>query len=485
MSNERKILIIGAGPAGMAAALELDRAGRDFEIIEKSAQVGGLAKTYVFREGDLEFRTDNGPHRFFSKNRRLYGLIGEVLGEHWISVKRQTRQYIAGKFFDYPINAFQAMRNLGPAMVLRCAVGYAAAVVRYRWLKSPIRNFRDWAYASFGRPLAEFNVINYTEKIWGVPTERLHLDWAQQRIAGLNVLALVKNAAARLFAAKQKEKPKSLVDTFYYPDLGAGFLYEKLAENLRQNGRKISLETRPMRVRHAGGRIEAVTLAGPAGERELRCSNLIESVPVTEFLSLLEPAPPADVLAAAGGLKWRSQVHLFITLDRPKVTDDQWIYFPERDLPFARSSEMRNFSARMSPPGKTSLFIEFFCNEGDATHRATAEELFALVAPRFERYGFFRREEVRHYYRIPGGKDYPIYDLDYQKNLAVVRDYLDGFTNLQWVGRPGRFKYTNQDHSLEMGFLAARAVLEGRRFDLDSIGAEKEYFEKGNRNGEA
>lgn len=531
MSDQHKILIIGAGPAGLAAALALDEAGREFEIVDRAEQLGGLAKTYVFREkespstpfgrsgndplkespptssgnekkphcpsrvegqpmgsgndfsDELEFRTDHGPHRFFSKNRNLYDLIGGVLGERWIPVKRQTRQYVAGKFFDYPINAVQAMKNLGPVMVLRCAFGYAAAVVRYRWLRAPIRNFRDWAYASFGRPLAEFNIINYTEKIWGVPTERLHLDWAQQRIAGLDVWAIAKNAAARLFSRQQTDRPKSLVDVFYYPDMGAGFLYERVAAKLTAHGRQISLRTRPTRIRHSAGRITAVTLAGTAGEREVACDHLIESVHVTDFLKLLDPAPPAAVAAAAGRLKYRSQVHLFVTLDKPKVTDDQWVYFPEQDIPFARSSEMRNFSAKMSPLGKTSLFIEFFCNEGDDVHRASAQELFGLALPHFERFGFFRRAEVRNFYRIPGGKDYPIYDLEYQENLATVKKYLDGFANLHYIGRPGRFKYTNQDHSLEMGLLAAQAVLEGKRADLDAVGGEKEYFEKGSLRG--
>ncbi len=480
MNSRHKVLIIGAGPAGLAAAAELAKAKEDLVVAEKNNCVGGLAKTYIIREDGLEFRTDNGPHRFFSKNKYLYSLMEDVLGEQWIPVRRQTRQFIGGKFFDYPLNAFQVVGNVGLARVFVLAAGYGFAFFRYSLLKKPVRNFYDYALASFGRPLAEFNILGYTEKIWGISTKKLHPDWAKQRVKGLNVGALLLDSVKKLVTGRHGANVKTLVDTFYYPDLGAGLTYEAIRQKLEKTGYEVLLNTYPTAVQHDGRRITSVTLNVQGSPTTVSPEYLVESVHITDFVKLLRPEPPQEVLKAASRLKYRSQVYLFLTLDREKITDDQWIYFPDPAIPFARFSEMKNFSPKMTPPGKTSLFVEFFCDEGDPVYSMNKDELFEHAMPHFERLGFFSRKEVRNHYLFRGGKDYPIYDLDYPENLKPVRDYLDRFENLYYVGRPGRFKYTNQDHSLEMGILAARSIIEGRPYNFDEVGAETEYFEKGN-----
>jgi protoporphyrinogen oxidase len=468
-------LIVGAGPAGLAAAMELDKAGMEFAVVEKADGVGGLARTYVFREGDAEFRTDNGPHRFFSKNQYLYEFIGAILDERWIKVRRQTRQWIDGKFFDYPVNASQVIKNLGLGMVVRMLLDYAAAVVKYRWFKSPVRNFKEYSYASFGRTLAEFNIINYTEKVWGIPAEELHKDWAGQRIKGLNVTSVAMKIVKKALGLAGGG-PKSLVDEFYYPETGSGLIYDTIAAKIQKDGHTVLTRIQPTKVKHAGGRVTSIVMNDGS---EVVVENLIESVHLVDFLNLLDPVPPKEVMEAASKLRYRSQVYLFVTLNRDSVSGDQWIYFPKPEVPFERWSEMKNFSAKMSPPGMTSLFIEFFCFEDDPKRTMTAEQLLCLVLPTAIKGGFFTRKDVRCVYKLLGGKDYPIYDLAYRDNLSIIKKWLDGLSNLYFVGRPGRFKYTNQDHSLEMGMYAAYSIIEGKRRDIESIGSEKEYFEKG------
>ncbi len=470
-------LIIGAGPAGLAAAMELSETGKDFCVIEKSDQVGGLAKTYVIWEGDLEFRTDNGPHRFFSKNQYLYDFIGSILGEHWIAVERHTQQYVDGVFLDYPVNVIQVLRSFSPFFVCRIFIDYLWAVVQYKVFRKKMLNFYDYAVANFGKTLADFNILGYTEKIWGIPSPDIHADWAKQRITGLNIRSLIKNLIEKNLFGKGKGI-KTLVDEFYYPDSGSGLVYEAIKGKLEVRGYSIFTLSQPVTVFHDGRRIKKVSLEIGDKTQEVEVENLIESVHVVDFLKLLNPLPPEEVLAAARRLKYRSQVYLFVTLNKERVSQNQWIYFPDKQIPFARISEMKNFSPKMAPPGKTSLFIEFFCNEGDEIYQKTKEELFELAMPYLEG-KFFSRAEVRHYYLFRGSKDYPLYNLNYEKNLAVIKDYLDSFENLYYIGRPGRFKYTNQDHSLEMGILAAKGVMDGKKIDMDDIGAEQEYFEKG------
>ena len=140
---------------------------------------------------------------------------------------------------------------------------------------------------------------------------------------------------------------------------------------------------------------------------------------------------------------------------------------------------MRNFSGLMSPKGKTSLFIEFFCWEGDNIWIMDKKSLFDLTIAHLEKLGFVKRSEVIDYYLLKQKDSYPVYDLSYKKYLKIINDYLAKFSNLIYIGRPGRFKYTNQDHSLEMGIIAARSIIENKKYAIDKVGAESKYFERG------
>ena len=476
MASDPPILILGGGPAGLACAMELSRRGRQSTIIEKDEMVGGLAKTLTFREGEHTFLTDIGPHRFFSKNKYLYDFIEDLLQEEWRKVPRLTRQFIEGKFYDYPVNAMQVFKNIGPWKSLRIAIDYAWARLCYGFFKKKMTTFEDYVVANFGRTLAEFSMINYTEKIWGIPASTIHPDWARQRISGLNLFSVLKNA----LGLGGKKGPKSLVDEFYYPQFGTGRIYQAIDERLRKNGTRIDTNSEPVQIRHDGTKITEVDVRYADGSvKTIQPGHVVESVPITRFLELLEPKPPKEVLDAAKGLKWRNQVYLFVTLDKDSVTKDNWIYFPNKEIPFGRTSEMKNFSPDMCPKGKTSFFVEFFAFEEDAVWTMTKEQVMELVLPYFEKWGFFTKKDVRETYLIKRSCVYPVYDMGYDERLSVVRGWLDKLQNLIYLGRPGRFRYTNQDHSLEMGITACQMIVEGRKYDLDAIGSENEYFEKG------
>ncbi len=472
---ETETLIIGAGPAGLACAMELMSFDRDFMVIERDSVPGGLSKTYSFVEADGSvFLTDNGPHRFFSKNPKLYDLLGGVLGEDWISVKRSTRQYIGGKYYRYPIDPLQALRNVGLVEAVRMMAGYLFARARRLIRRAPVSNFEEYINAHFGRRLGRFCMINYTEKIWGIPAATIHPDWARQRISGLNLIKAVTS-----FVSKASGRSTaSLVDTFFYPRNGAGHAYEKMTEILRGTGREVVLGCEAVKIRSLKKGFEVTARIGT--EKVLvRCSFVVQSMPIKYSLSILDPKPPARVTKSVSRLSYRSQVYLFITIDKPSLTPDQWIYFPEKSVPFGRVSEMRNFSATMSPAGKTSLFVEFFCTEGDSVWTSSADELMLLAMPHFEKMGLFRSSDVRNVYLLRQKDAYPVYDLSYEEYANAAKSHLDSIDGMFAIGRPGRFRYNNQDHSLEMGILAARSIVEGVRHDLDSVGSEGEYYEKG------
>lgn len=473
-------LIIGAGPAGLSCAMELSKKGKDFIIVEKSNQVGGLAKTYSFKENDgLTFYTDNGPHRFFSKNQYLYSFIEDLIKDDWIKVQRQTRQFIDGKFYDYPVNPVQALKNIGLIRASSMMLDYVWAKVVYIVFGKEIKTFEDYAVANFGKSLADFNIINYTEKIWGIPAHEIHAQWALQRIKGLNVTSVLKNFAVKILTRKKNSGPKSLVDEFFYPRKGTGLIYETISNKLKNLGYRIFLDTHPVSIKHRDGKVYEVLFKEKEGEFIVECENLVESVPITDFVELLDPKIPQEIKQAAGKLRHRSQVYLFITINKESLTPDQWIYFPSQKNHIARISEMRNFSKYMSPKEKTSLFVEFFCFEGDEIWNMSKEELFNLAMEELSAAGFFKKSDVREYYHIKQRNVYPVYDLDYETHLNKIKSYLDTFQNLFFIGRPGRFRYNNQDHSLEMGILASKSIIDGTKYDIDSVGDEKEYYEKG------
>jgi protoporphyrinogen oxidase len=474
--KKEEILIIGAGPAGMACAMELTKAGKTCTVIEKEEQVGGLAKTLIFKEEtkeELTFRTDIGPHRFFSKNPYLYNFIESLLHEKWLVVKRQTRQWIGGKFYDYPIKPLQAFMNIGPIKATKIVIDYLKAVYKYRILKHPIITFEDYIVEKFGRTLAEFNMLNYTEKIWGIPSNEIHPDWAKQRIKGLNLTSALKNA---LFG---KSGPKSLVDEFYYPQFGTGLIYKTIADEIAKKGSKVFTKSYPTKITHTNNKITSVELNINRKKKTITPTKIVESIPINTFLELLSPKPPSKIIEAAQQLRWRCQVYLFITFNKEKITDDNWIYFPDKEIPFGRISEMKNFSKEMAPKGKTSLLIEFFTFENDHIWNATEGEIFNLAMQHLEKIKFVAKEDVRTYKIFRKKNVYPVYDMNYKEPLQKIKDYLNTFKNLHFIGRPGRFKYTNQDHSLEMGIAAAKNIIKNKKIDIESIGAESEYFEKG------
>ncbi len=468
---EEDVLILGAGPAGMAASFELHKAGRSFTAIEKNKQVGGLSRTFEYGR----FRTDTGPHRFFSQNKYLYDLIGDLLGKRWIKVDRLTRFYIDGKFFIYPVEIKNALLNVGLYKAFRIITDYALEKAKGTFMKKEAVSFEDHIVSEFGRTLAELNMLNYTEKIWGLPCSQISPDWAKQRIKGLSIMEVLKKGIR-----KSNGGPKTLVDQFYYPDSGTGLIYDRIRERVSAKRRDaIRTESRPTKVKHDGKRITQVSVDVHGKRRSYEPKNVLSSIPITELLGLLEPKAPQDVLDAAKRLKFRSHLSLFITLNKDSVFPDQWIYFPGRETPFGRIMEPKNFSRKMSPPGKTSLLLEFFCWENDEIWNASKEDLFESSIGLLERMGFLRREDAIDSFVHRERYAYPIYDLGYSKHLEKVKGYLSRFGNLQLIGRAGSFKYNNQDHALEMGILAARNIIEGKRHNIEDIGSEQQYFERG------
>jgi protoporphyrinogen oxidase len=445
-----EIVVLGAGLAGLTGAYALARAGRDVSVLEGSQQVGGLART-VNHGG---FRFDLGGHRLFTHDARIEALVGELLGEELVTVPRASRICLRGRWIDYPLRPGNALTGLGLRTSAAILLGYARSRLAHRLRPAPLVSLEDWVVTHFGRPLFDLYFRDYSEKVWGIGCRDISAQWMASRVQGLSLGAAVRRA----LWGKHGPTLPTLVDRFLYPRLGIGRIAERLREEIELDG-KVLTGAHIEHVHHDGRRIAGI--AARCGDKtiDLPGCEFLSTIPLTRLVQALQPHAPPEVRAAAAQLRYRDLVIVTVMLDRKRATDQTWIYFPEKDIPFGRLHEPTNWSAAMAPPGCTMLVTERFCFRGDSTWNASDAELVGDTVQHLERLGFFRRDEVRDgvVVRIPAA--YPLFEVGFEARSRVLCDYLARFENLQLAGRGGLFRYYNMDHAMASGFAAAEAIL--------------------------
>ena len=466
---------MGAGPAGLTAAYELMKHGVPVTVLEKDPrQVGGLART-VEHKG---YRFDIGGHRFFSKNEAVEELWTEILGDEMLSRGRLSRIYYRGRFFAYPIQAFNALWNLGPIEAVLCLASYAHA--RLRPVKNP-RTLEDWVRNQFGWRLYSIFFKTYTEKVWGISTRELSADWAAQRIKSLDLWVVIRSAVLpRRKATKRGEIVTTLIDRFRYPRFGPGQMWERVAEFTATRGRPVLLGRAVSRVRHRDGAVTAIETTDAGGRVEMHeGTDFVSSIPIRELVDRLDPPAPDNVRKAAGALGYRDFISIALMIDRESVFPDNWIYIHDPAVKVGRIQNFKNWSPDMVPDRtKTCLGLEYFCFEGDGLWTATDEELVALAKKELAQLGICAAAEVFDGVVVRQQKAYPVYDDSYQANVAVVRDYLaSALPNLHLAGRNGMHKYNNQDHSMMTALLVARRIGTGAGLDPWKVNADAVYHE--------
>ena len=444
-----KTLVLGGGLAGLAAGWALTQAGRRVQVLESADAVGGLARTVV-RDG---FRFDLGGHRFFTHDTRIEEFVRRLLGDELVTVPRTSRIYLRGKWIEYPLRPLGALFGLGPRTSARVLLGYASASVARRLRPAPLVSLEDWVVAHFGRPLFELYFRDYSEKVWGVGCRDISAEWMAQRIQGLSLGTAIQHAFLRRGAALP-----TLVDRFLYPRLGIGSIAEHLRAAIERSN-PIATGTRVVRLRHDGRRIEGVSVRRGDRVQELRGEAFLSTIPLSQLIQAMSPHAPVEVRAAAARLRYRDLVIVAVMLKRERATDQTWIYFPGKDIPFGRLHEPTNWSAAMAPPGCTLLVTERFCFRGDATWNASDAELIETTVRQLEMLGFIRRDEARDgmVVRIPAA--YPLFEVGYQERSRILHEYLERFDNLQLAGRGGLFRYYNMDQAIASGLAAADAQL--------------------------
>lgn len=468
---KKTVVIIGAGPAGLATAYEFVKQQKtsDFRIIlfEKDASVGGISKTLDYKG----YKFDIGGHRFYTKFPEINAFYQEYLGKDMLVRKRLSRIYYGNKFYSYPLSAGEALRNLG---IMR------TGKIILSWLKRQIipfpeeKNFDQWVSNRFGDELFKTFFKSYTEKVWGINTSQLSADWAAQRIENFNLFKALMNALFKI-----NTDSKTIIKSFYYPKYGPGMLYNKMKEYLEKANVEIYLQQQVIGLKRKGNHISHVLI------KDIK-KNKIQIYPVDYLVStmpfnqlVLACNPPSNLKKIIQKLKFRNLICVYL-LTRQNPFPDQWIYIHDPKVYVGRIQNFRNWSPYMVKAGGsyTPIAMEYFTNANDSLWKKPDSELIDLAKTEIDSIHLLDRKNIVDAFVLRSENVYPIYDYDYQLPLKSSIEFINNFQNLYLCGRGGLFRYNNQDHSILTGFYTARNIIEGnRKYNVWKVNEKNDYLE--------
>jgi protoporphyrinogen oxidase len=463
------VVIIGAGPAGLTAGYQLAMDGYRVTLLEGDAVVGGISRTARYKG----YRFDIGGHRFFTKYKPVEEMWREVLGDEFIQVPRLSRIYYDGKFFDYPLKAFNALSGLGLVNAARILLSYLKARA---FPSRPEENFEQWVSNRFGQRLYEIFFKTYTEKVWGIPCTEIRAEWAAQRIQGLSLWRAILAATA---LNRRSSKIKTLINEFHYPRLGPGQMWELTAARIRSLGGVIRMNERVTAVEIEDGRAVAVRATGAEGEQRIEADHVISTTDLRGLVKAFDPPAPAEFQGPAEGLRYRDFLVVALMIDRPDLFPDNWIYIHTPGVQVGRIQNFNNWSKDMVPSADktTCLGLEYFCFEGDGLWETSDADLIALATRELRSLNLIGDAEVFDGSVVRMRKAYPIYDAAYRQHLDDVRRLLDPIPNLHCVGRNGMHKYNNQDHSMLTAMMTVWNM-QGASNDVWAVNTDFEYHEE-------
>lgn len=514
--NEINVVIIGAGPAGLTAAYELQRAGiKKITVVESDSQVGGISKTVEYRGN----RIDIGGHRFFSKsdwvmqwwasilpvekvdeegtlNFRYQGQQRGALPENMTEVNpsarndvmmvrsRISRIYFNEKFFDYPLKLNAGnLRKLGWKKTVTFGLSYIKAKA------SPIKqevSLQDFFVNRFGEKLYRQFFKEYTEKVWGVPCSQISAAWGAQRVKSLSVGKALWHAAKSAVGMNQGQAEQtSLIESFVYPKLGPGQMWEEVAKRFVNDGGALLMRHRAQHIEISAGMVRSVEVVSRDGQRRrLSCTHVISTMPVKDLVAASQDSWSAEVSSIASRLEYRDFMTvglLYRREDLPVALSDNWIYIQEPGVRVGRVQVFNNWSPYMvSDPNTVWLGLEFFCKEGDDLWSMSDESLRILAQAEMKKIKLVSVSKAvdATVLRVP--KAYPGYFGEAFEEFEKVQSALDAVPNMFLVGRNGMHRYNNQDHSMLTAREAVNQIISGNvdKSRLWAINVDDEYHEE-------
>jgi protoporphyrinogen oxidase len=515
-------IIIGAGPAGLTAAIELQRKSSIKPILlEAGVEVGGIARTIRYKGN----RMDIGGHRFFSKSDRVMRWWLDLMPVEAGSAQegelryqgqqrdlpasssapdpqtedlvmlvrnRKSRIYFLRRFFEYPIRlTSDTLAKMGVVRTVKAGFSYAWSAA---FPRREEKTLEDFLVNRFGRQLYLTFFKSYTEKVWGVPCNEISAEWGAQRIKGLSLTGVVTHFLKKTFGSKQsgdiaqKSTETSLIEKFLYPKLGPGQLWEHAADLVRGAGGEIVFGIGIDRIHTDGNRIVSVEGVDSSGRRVSYSGDyFFSTMPVRDLIRALSCPVPPDVTEVSEGLMYRDFITVGLLAKRLAVTEkdgsplkDNWIYVQEPDVLVGRLQIFNNWSPWLvANSDKVWIGLEYFCNDTDPLWKLSDEEMAKLAIEEIAKIGILNAEDVEDSHVVHVPKTYPAYFGSYDR-FDVIRSYIDRFENLFLVGRNGMHKYNNQDHSMLTAMTAVENIVNGvkTKDNIWSINTEMEYHEE-------
>jgi protoporphyrinogen oxidase len=450
-----KVAIIGAGICGLAAGWILNRdSDHECDILEIEDDIGGLCGT-IKSDGCL---FDYGPHRLHTTIPFVENLVEEICGDNLVRSKRKSRIYLRKRFFDYPLRASELAFRINPLRNMHFALSYA-------WTKmsSPFADpfelltYEGFITRRFGKAMFDYFFGPYTEKVYGVKTDQISSLLAKQRIAFENLSEVIKKLL------KGDKSDKSSVTVFKYPKDGVIALPRKFAADIEasEKNHQILCGSNISMIRENDeGKIE-ITYEREGQAHVLVADKLISTIPPASFFEIFRPQPDDKFMQMVKSFNFRAIILLYIILDKPDVSDDTWLYFPDPDMFINRGYEPKNFYEGTCPPDRSAICLEVTCDAGDEIWRMSDKDIYDKAMKDIDKTGLFKREDVRSYAtkRIP--QAYPVYDLAHRIKLNKMIEYLKDHPDILFTGRNGLFVYNNSDHSIDMGARIAKYIIDG------------------------
>ena len=520
MADLKSVLIIGAGPAGLTAAYELLRRGRDYAVtvLEESDSVGGLSKTVNYKGN----RMDIGGHRFFSKmpevnawweamlplqgalplDDRLLGRSSplkeggpdpEKTDRVMLARKRVSRIWFRRQFFDYPISMkAETVRNLGYDTAAAAGLSYLVSVLH----KREERSLEDFYVNRFGRKLYSLFFESYTAKLWGRSPAEISPDWGVQRIRGLSVHALLGDVLVKRLHRQNRRVETSLIREFHYPKLGPGQLWEITADEIERLGGTIIRNTRVTGLFRKGNRLCSLICERDGRQERMEADVFISSMPIRDLVMGMNGVPE-EIRHIAEGLPYRDFITVGVLtagLLLPNrtgiptlggIVPDNWIYVNDPSVRVGRVQIFNNWSPYLvrDPAHTVWLGLEYFCCEGDELWSMSDGTFGEMAISEMVKLGMIEnRGDVLDFHIERIRKAYPAYFGTYSQ-LGKLQNWLDGIENLYCVGRNGQHRYNNIDHSMCTAFEAVKAVFSGSadKRAVWTVNTEETYHESDNR----